>query len=144
MLEKIKKKSKTSRRRKTKTLKKKSKSVRRKTKTLKKKSKSVRRKSPKEYTIQDKYFKGDLKIFSKDYCSYCIELKKILTEDLKLTFKEIEKEEADKYGVTCGILKDDEKFQTVPQLFSVIDDQIFYLGGYIETKNIIDDLKRYR
>ena len=137
------KRSKSKRRKSTK---KRSKSKRRKST----KKRSIRRKSvkkshstKKDYTIQDKYFKGELKLFSKDYCGYCQDLKKMLGE-LNVKFEEIEKDEANKYGIKSGTLKADEKFQTVPQLFSVMNGEIFYLGGHNDTKDRIADLKKYK
>ena len=155
----------TSRRRKSKSVRRKSKiSKRRKTKTTsrrRRKSKSMRRKSniskrrksfqpikklPKEYTIDDKYFKGNLKIFSKDYCGYCKELKKMLETDLGLKFEEISQDQVEKYRLQCTELKDSKPFATVPQLFSIFKEKnkeiIFYLGEHNDTQKIIENLKK--
>ena len=144
----VRKKSKISKRRKTKT------TSRRKSKSLRRKSNiSKRRKSfqpikklPKEYTIEDKYFKGNLTIFSNDYCGYCKDLKKILETDLGLKFEEISQDQAEKYRLQCDELKNSKPFATVPQLFSIFKEKnkeiIFYLGGYNDTQKIIENLKK--
>ena len=141
-----KKKSKTSRRRKSKSMRRKSKTTRRrKSKTSRrKKSKTSRIRKPIEYTLKDKYFKGKLKLFSKDYCGFCKKLKEMLNTDLGLKFEEISQEKADEFRVKCEELKDSKPFTTVPQLFSVIDNKIFYLGEYSHTEKIIEELKKMK
>jgi len=139
----VRRKSKTASRRKSNSVRRKSKNSIRKSKTAsRRKSKSVRRK----YTIDDKYFKGNLKIFSKDYCGYCKDLKKMLETDLGLKFEEISQDQAEKYRLHCDELKNSKPFATVPQLFSIFKEKnkeiIFYLGEHNDTQKIIENLKK--
>jgi ribonucleotide reductase alpha subunit len=80
------------------------------------------------------YFKGKLKLYSKDDCSYC-KLLKALLKNCNLTYEEINCEKAEEYRLKCNPIPD--KFETVPQLFSIYDDSIKYLGDYTTNWNVL-------
>ena len=73
------------------------------------------------------YFNEDrrLKIYTKEDCVYC-KLLKALLKKTGLEYDEIDKEQSEKYR----LISDVEPFETVPQLFSVKDDNVRHLGGY--------------
>ena len=91
-------------------------------------------------TTNKKYFEGELKLYSKDDCSYC-KLLKALLKSVNLTYDEIDEIEAEKYRLSCNPVP--EKFETVPQLFSLYDNSINYLGDYSTNWNILKPIIDY-
>ena len=86
-----------------------------------------------ELKLYDYYFKGDLKIYTKDDCVYCKLLKALLTKT-GLKYEEINCEQSEKYRLLCDI----EPFKTVPQLFSVSpNEKVTHLGGYDDSWNFL-------
>lgn len=79
------------------------------------------------------YYNGKLKLYSKDDCMYCKLLKQLLKER-HLEYEEILYEEAKTYLAN---------FDTVPQLFSVYEDEVFCLGGYDDSWNILQPIINY-
>ena len=86
-----------------------------------------------ELGLYDYYFKGDLKIYTKDDCVYCKLLKALLTKT-GLKYEEINGEQSEKYRILCDV----EPFETVPQLFSISpDEKVSHLGGYDDSWNFL-------
>ena len=86
-----------------------------------------------ELKLYDYYFKGDLKIYTKDDCVYC-KLLKALLKKTGLKYEEINDEQSEKYRILCNI----EPFETVPQLFSVSpNEKVKHLGGYDDSWNFL-------
>jgi ribonucleoside-diphosphate reductase alpha chain len=91
------------------------------------------------------YFSNEsrLKLFSSYDCTYCKLLKKLL-KDLNINFDEIDNIQAEEYrqkaiekGNKKELSKLSKPFETVPQLFSVLNDDIKYLGGYTDNWNVL-------
>ena len=85
------------------------------------------------------YFEGELKLFTKDDCIYCKLLKRLL-KDSGFTYDEIDINQSDKYRLLSGIK---EPFETVPQLFSILDKKVIYLGGYDDNWKILSPKINY-
>lgn len=77
------------------------------------------------YQIND-YLSGNLQIYTKEDCSYCKLLKKLF-DRLNIKYTIIDKSVAD---ILKTKSKSGEKFDTVPQVFKIVDDNVEYLGGY--------------
>ena len=81
----------------------------------------------------DHLFESSIKIYTKDDCSYCKLLKKLLT-DTGLEFEEIEEDESEQLRLKA----DAEPFETVPQLFCELSNgDIVHIGGYDDTWEIL-------
>ena len=84
------------------------------------------------------YFKGHLKMLSEKNCVYCKLLKALLKEN-GLDYEEISEEEGETLRNLCKEVP--EKFTTVPQLFSIIEDEdvneVKHLGGYTNCWNLL-------
>ena len=78
-----------------------------------------------KYNIKSIY-SGKLYILSRDTCPYCVELKKLL-KNYDLT--EIDQSTAIKFAKLLDI-----DFTSIPQLFSIYDKHLFYLGDLSDTK----------
>lgn len=93
----------------------------------KKPSKKPSSKKPtnQKYNIKSIY-SGKLYILSRDTCPYCVELKKLL-KNYDLT--EIDQSTAIKFAKLLDI-----DFTSIPQLFSIYDKHLFYLGDLSDTK----------
>ena len=78
-----------------------------------------------KYNVTNIY-NGKLYILSRDTCPYCVELKKIL-KNYDVT--EIDQQTAQKFAKLLDI-----EYTTIPQLFSIYDNNIFYLGDLSDTK----------
>ena len=78
-----------------------------------------------KYNIKSIY-SGKLYILSRDTCPYCVELKKLL-KNYDLT--EIDQSTALKFAKLLDI-----EFTSIPQLFSIYDKHLFYLGDLSDTK----------
>jgi ribonucleoside-diphosphate reductase alpha subunit len=75
-----------------------------------------------------------LKLYSTSDCDYC-KLLKALLKRCNLTYVDIDENEANELRIKHN--PDSKPFETVPQLFSVKDDDIVYLGGYTDNwKNL--------
>jgi len=92
---------------------------------LKQSKKPSSKQSKQKYNITNIY-NGKLYILSRDTCPYCVELKKIL-KNYDVT--EIDQQTAQKFAKLLGI-----EYTTIPQLFSIYDNNIFYLGDLSDTK----------
>ena len=97
-----------------------------------------------EKQLSEYYFKGKLKLLSKSDCVYC-KLLKALLKEVELEYEEISNEEAEELRNCCTPIPD--KFTTIPQLFSVMEDEelneIKYLGGYTSTWNLLSPKINY-
>ena len=89
--------------------------------------------SNEEKKLSEYYFNGNLKLFSESDCSYC-KLLKALLKEVGLGYEEITEERAEDLRLFCNPVPD--KFTTVPQLFSVIDNKVKHLGGYTNSWNL--------
>jgi glutaredoxin len=85
------------------------------------------------------YFKGKLLLYSKDNCVYCKLLKNLLKE-CKISYTEIEPEEASMYMD----ITDTKEYSTVPQLFVDFDNEITFLGGYNNSWEFLKPLIDYQ
>ena len=90
--------------------------------------------SNEEQKLSEYYFNGNLKLFSESDCSYC-KLLKALLKEVGLEYEEITEERAEDLSLFCNPVPD--KFTTVPQLFSVIDNKVKHLGGYTNSWNLL-------
>ena len=79
------------------------------------------------------YYQGKLKMYSKEDCTYCKLLKQLL-KDRQLDYEEITIEEARDYLPS---------FDTVPQLFSLYNENVYSLGGYDESWEILQPIFNY-
>ena len=79
-----------------------------------------------------------LKLYSKSDCDYC-KLLKALLKSCGLSYIEIDEEEAESLRNP-----DSKPFETVPQLFSVKDEDIVYLGGYNDNWEILSPRINYK
>jgi len=88
---------------------------------------------------------GDLKIFTKKDCEYCKLLKALLKKS-KLKFEEIDSEEAEKLRLMSNPSSSVVKpFETVPQLFSVLNSKdVQHLGGYDDCWKILQPRINYK
>ena len=83
------------------------------------------------------YEEGKLKMYTLPDCVYCKLLKGLL-KDCNLEFEEIGEEEAEKLRIMSNpSLSVVKPFETVPQLFSVIGDEVEHLGGYDDNWKIL-------
>ena len=86
--------------------------------------------SKEQQNIYEYYFEGYLKLYSKEDCNYC-KLLKALLKDVGLDYEEIDEEEAERYRIMAEPeLSITKPFETVPQLFSVLNHKVKHLGGY--------------
>jgi ribonucleoside-diphosphate reductase alpha subunit len=90
--------------------------------------------SNEEQKLSEYYFNGNLKLFSESDCSYC-KLLKALLKEVGLEYEEITEERAEDLSLFCNPVPD--KFTTVPQLFSVINNKVKHLGGYTNSWNLL-------
>ena len=74
-------------------------------------------------------FYGDLKLFSRDDCSYCALLKALL-KDNNISYIEIK--------------DNDNIYETVPQLFSEYNGETIHIGGYTNVWNILKPQVNYK
>ena len=86
---------------------------------------SSKKPSNQKYNVKSIY-SGKLYILSRDTCPYCVELKKLL-KNYDLT--EIDQSTAIKFAKLLDI-----DFTSIPQLFSIYDKHLFYLGDLSDTK----------
>ena len=92
----------------------------------------------------DIILEGVLKLFSKEDCVYCKLLKGLLN-DIGLEYEEIDSEQAEKYRIMSTLsLQTEKPFETVPQLFSLIDDKVHHIGGYTDTWTIMKPRLNYK
>jgi ribonucleotide reductase alpha subunit len=92
-----------------------------------------------EKQLSEYYFRGRLKILSETDCVYC-KLLKALLKEVGLEYEEISSETAEELRQFCARPIPD-KFTTIPQLFSIIEDgevdEVKHLGGYTKTWNLL-------
>ena len=90
-----------------------------------------------EKDIVKRIFDGKLKLFSTSDCTYC-KLLKTLLKDTNLEYEEIDDNQAEKYRIlsepSLSVIK---PFETVPQLFTIYDGNIYHIGGYDDTWAIL-------
>ena len=87
------------------------------------------------------YFNGKLKLYSTEDCVYCKLLKGLL-KDVGLEYEEISEEQAEKYRIMSNAST--KPFETVPQLFGILNDDIQHLGGYTDSWNILSPKINYK
>ena len=75
-----------------------------------------------------------LKLYSTSDCDYC-KLLKALLKSCGLSYIEIDEFEAETLRLKHN--QESKPFETVPQLFSVKDEDIIYLGGYADNWKIL-------
>ena len=95
--------------------------------------------------ILSKYFLlGKLKLFTKKDCDYCKLLKALLKKS-NFKFDEIDEKEAERLRLISNPASSIEKpFETVPQLFSVLNsNDIQHLGGYDDCWKILQPRINY-
>ncbi len=85
-----------------------------------------------EKQVSQHIFNSKLFILSKDDCSYCKLLKKLL-KDTGLEYSEIDNDTAEEYRILCNL----SEFTTIPQIFCLKDDKIFHIGGYDDCWKIL-------
>ena len=73
------------------------------------------------------YYEGKLFLYSKEDCAYCKLLKDLLKK-CDLEYEEIDEEKCEKLRIQCDPVPNE--FETVPQLFSILDGKTYHLGGY--------------
>lgn len=92
-----------------------------------------------EKQLSEYYFRGRLKLLSEPDCVYC-KLLKALLKEVGLEYEEISSETAEELRQFCARPIPD-KFTTIPQLFSIIEDgeidEVKHLGGYTKTWNLL-------
>ena len=92
-----------------------------------------------EKQLSEYYFRGRLKLLSEPDCVYC-KLLKALLKEVGLEYEEISSENAEELRQFCARPIPD-KFTTIPQLFSIIEDgevdEVKYLGGYTKTWSLL-------
>ena len=92
-----------------------------------------------EKQLSEYYFRGKLKLLSEPDCVYC-KLLKALLKEVGLEYEEISSETTEELRQFCARPIPD-KFTTIPQLFSIIEDgetdEVKYLGGYTKTWNLL-------
>ena len=81
-----------------------------------------------------------LKLYSTSDCDYC-KLLKALLKSCGLSYIEIDDVEADSLRIKHN--PDSKPFETVPQLFSVKDEDIVYLGGYADNWKMLSPRINY-
>ena len=82
-------------------------------------------------------FNGKLKLFSSEHCTYCKLLKSLFT-DIGLEYDIIDSDQAEKYRIMSEpTLLSVKPFETVPQLFSLHDENVYHFGGYDECWKIL-------
>ena len=94
--------------------------------------------------ISSYYEEGRLKIYTTSDCEYC-KLLKTLLDDCGLSYEEIDKDEAEMLRIKSNrSLSTVKPFETVPQLFSIKNDDIEHLGGYDDNWNVLSPKINYK
>jgi ribonucleoside-diphosphate reductase alpha subunit len=100
--------------------------------------------SKEELNIGKIYFKGQLKLFTKEDCVYCSLLKNLF-KNSDIDYEQISEEDINIYRENAINLssKQEDVYETVPQLFSCFDDKIYYLGGYDDVWKLLSPKINY-
>jgi ribonucleoside-diphosphate reductase alpha subunit len=101
--------------------------------------------SPEQKNLVKYYFDGKLKLYSTNDCIYCKLLKGLL-KSLNLDYEEISEEQAEKYRIMSNpSLSVTKPFETVPQLFGILNNNdIQHLGGYTDSWTILSPKINYK